>query len=82
VHAHVPKKFKNFNKCQSNKCQGHSLTVEGRSPEKKVLSYGFCPNEGGGRALPKFFGTYSRGAFLANKGVYKIGSISSKMPII
>jgi len=54
VHAHVPKKFKNFNKCQSNKCQGHSLTVEGRSPEKKVLSYGFCPNEGGGGPCPNF----------------------------
>ena len=32
---------------------------------KKILSFGFCPNRGGGEGLPKFFG-----AFLVNKGVY------------
>ena len=44
-------------------------TPEGRSPEEKnCCPFGFCPNEGGG-GLPKFFVTFSRGAFLANKGV-------------
>lgn len=28
-------------------------------PKNCCFSFGFCPNEGGGRALPKFFGTFS-----------------------
>ena len=37
---------------------------------KKIPSLRFCPNEGGGNALPKFFGKFSRGVFLVNKGAF------------
>ena len=42
---------------------------QGRSPQKKNVFFFVCPNERG-RALPKVFGTFSKGAFLVNKGVY------------
>ena len=42
---------------------------KGRFPDKKMHIFGFCSHEGGG-ALPKCFGTFSRGAFLVTKGVY------------
>ena len=35
--------------------------------KKNGCPFGFCPNEGGG--LPNFFVTYSRSAFLLDKGV-------------
>ena len=35
--------------------------------EKKTFSFGHCPNEGGGLPMPKFFGPFSRSAFLVNK---------------
>ena len=31
-----------------------TLTVEGRSPVRKMISFGFCPNEGGGGPCPNF----------------------------
>ena len=38
-------------------------------PKKSCCSFGFCPNEGG-RALPKFFVTFSEMHFWSIKGVY------------
>ena len=40
------------------------------SPEKIMLSFGFCPNEGGVKGPAHFFGTFSKRAFLVNKGVH------------
>ena len=35
--------------------------------EKKTLSFGHCPNEGGGSTNAQFFWLFSRSAFLVNK---------------
>ena len=36
-----------------------TFAIKGMFHEKSCYSFGFCPNEGGGRALPKFFVTFS-----------------------
>ena len=38
--------------------------------KKSCCSFGLCPNEGAGRALPKFFVTFSSVHFWSIKGVY------------
>ena len=49
------------------------------SMEKKLFSFGHCPNKGEGvYPMPEFVGPLSRSAFLVNK---KSPSISSKMPM-
>ena len=50
----------------------YALLSKGRSPEKKtaVLLDFVQMSWAEGRALPKFFVTFSRGAFLVNKGAY------------
>ena len=40
------------------------------SPEKIMLSFGFCLNEWWGEGPAQVFGTFSRGAILVNEGVY------------
>ena len=45
------------------------MTISLSFMRKNCCSFGFCPNQGGGRALPKFFGSFSLVHFWSIKGV-------------
>ena len=44
----------------------YMIIIRDGLPKKSSCSFGFCPNEGGGRALPKFFVHFSQTVYIGS----------------
>ena len=47
--------------------------------EKSSCSFGFCPNEGGGRVLPNFFPLFSNCIYWVNLGMEREGETPAQI---